>query len=91
MSGMVAHFHRTGGSIIPRLFIQGKTKSDHYEEYIDLISRLIQQTIEDPKNKEKKIDQELWDELEEINRYHRGEVEADYILRYWDSYTMAIS
>lgn len=72
-------------------FLQGKTKSDKYESYIELITRLIKQTIEDPKNINKKIDRELWDELEEIHRYHRGEVDKAYILKYWDAYTRAIS
>lgn len=72
-------------------FLEKKTKSDHYDDYYNLIRSLIQKTIDDPKNKERRIDKELWDELEEINRYHRGEVDKDYVLRYWDVYTRAIS
>ena len=72
-------------------FLAKKTKDDHYNEYISLITKLIQQTIDDPKNKDKHIEKELWDELEEIKRYYNGEVDKDYILRYWDVYTRAIS
>ena len=72
-------------------FLAKKTKDDHYLEYINLITKMIQQTIDDPKNQERHIEKELWDELEEIKRYYRGEVDKDYILRYWDVYTRAIS
>lgn len=72
-------------------FLENRTKSDHYEDYLALITKLIQKTVDDPKNKERCIDKELWDELEEIKRYHSGEVTKDYILRYWDNYTKAIS
>lgn len=72
-------------------FLENRTKSDHYEDYLGLITKLIQKTVDDPKNKERCIDKELWDELEEIKRYHSGEVTKDYILRYWDNYTKAIS
>ena len=72
-------------------FLQGKTKDDHYAMHIGLITRLIEQTVNDPKNKEKKIDRELWDELAEIGRYHRNEVSKEYILKYWNVYTRALS
>ena len=72
-------------------FLAKKTKDDHYLEYTNLITRMIQQTIDDSKNQERHIEKELWDELEEIKRYYRGEVDKDYILRYWDVYTRAIS
>ena len=72
-------------------YLQGKTKDDHYGDHIGLITRLIEQTIDDPKNKEKRIGQELWDELEEIKRYHSDEVSKEYILKYWDAYTRAVS
>lgn len=72
-------------------FLQGKTKDDHYGTHIGLITRLVEQTISDPKNREARIDKELWDELAEIERYHKNEVSKEYILKYWDVYTRAIS
>lgn len=70
-------------------FLQGKAKRDHYDFYLDKIKDLVRRTCEDPKNAGR--EKELWDEIGEIERFGRGKVDGDYILRYWEQYTKAIS
>lgn len=72
-------------------FLTGKKTSDHFDFYIGKIEGLVRKTIDDPKNRPLRIDKELWDEIDEIKRYYRGEVSKDYILEYWHPYTKAIS
>ncbi len=62
---------------------------DYSEFYFDKIKSLVNMTLADPKNKGR--EQELLDEISEIERYKKGEVDRDYIIRYWDQYTRAIS
>ncbi len=66
-----------------------KTKEDYSGFYFERIVEYVNRTLEDPKNRGR--DDELLDEVEEINRYKKGEVSRDYIMRYWDQYTRAIS
>ena len=70
-------------------FAEGKAKKDYYDFYFAKVKELVGRTIDDPKNIGR--GQELLDEVNEIERYGRGEVEGEYILRYWDQYTKAIS
>ena len=49
-------------------------------------------TIFDPKNASKGYRLiELNDEVEEIRRYMKDEVDGEYVLRYWDAFSKAIS
>lgn len=70
-------------------FCSGQVKKDYMDFYLDKICKFVQKTVEDPKNLG--IEKELWDEVDEIRRYQRGEVDKEYILRYWNQYTEAIS
>ena len=69
--------------------MQGKSKEDFSGFYLNKIRVLVDMTIADPKNKGRAS--ELLDEIKEIERYENGEVPKEYILRYWNQYTMAIS
>ena len=70
----------------------GLSHQEHFEEYLERIKNLITLTFDDQKNSElKKFSKEFYDEVEEINRFLNGEVDADYIRRYWKQYTDAIS
>ena len=67
----------------------GTTKEDCTMSYVNKIGNLIRLTCEDPKNSKRK--DELIAEENEIGRWLNGEVDDDYILRYWAQYTNAIS
>ena len=68
---------------------KGISQEDHTKSYVDKIHQLILFTCDDPKNSKRK--DELVDEENEINRWLLGEVDDNYILRYWAQYTDAIS
>ncbi len=68
---------------------KGVSKEDYTDSYLNKIHELIQLTCEDPKNADRK--KELIDEENEIRRWQKGEVTDEYILRYWQQYTDAIS
>ena len=70
-------------------FDSGQSKEDYSDFYLDKVRNLVDMTIADPKNRGR--GQELLDEIEEIERYRNAEVPKDYILRYWNQYTQAIS
>ena len=70
-------------------FNEGKAKQDYYDFYLGKVKELVMLTISDPKNSQ--IGQELLDEVAEIERFGSGETDGDYIMRYWDQYTKAIS
>ena len=70
-------------------YILGKTDKDYSGQYLEKIHRLIGLTLEDPKNARR--DAELYDEEGEIKRYLNDEVDDNYILRYWEQFTKAIS
>ena len=73
-------------------YIKGITDNDYADDYVRKIDKFIRMTAFDPKNQTKGYRVlELMDELGEISRYLKGEVDSDYILRYWNQYTKAIS
>ena len=73
-------------------FLRGNKSTDHADFYIDKVDKLIRMTAFDPKNKAKGYRTlELMDELDEIRDYLAGKESADYIIRYWNQYTNAIS
>ena len=73
-------------------FVSGNSQTDHSDFYIEKIDRLIRMTVFDPKNSSKGYRElELMDELNEIKDYLAGKESADYIMRYWNQYTNAIS
>lgn len=67
----------------------GRTSEDHTQSYVSKIHDLIVMTCEDPKNTQR--ERELLDEENEIKRWIDKEVDDQYILRYWEQYTNAIS
>ncbi len=70
-------------------YLNGIAKEDHTASYLDKIDNLIFLTSIDPKNFRR--ERELIEEEKEIQRWYRGEVDDDYIMRYWKQYTDAIS
>ncbi len=68
---------------------KGVAREDYTESYLNKIKELIRLTCLDPKNARRK--DELLAEENEIGRWLNGEVDDDYILRYWAQYTDAIS
>lgn len=70
-------------------FRSGKSSQDYTESYIRKVRNLIELTCSDPKNRRRV--QELVDEESEIDRWINEEVDDQYILRYWEQYTRAIS
>jgi len=73
-------------------FISGKTSNDNTEFYLENIIKLIKMTILDDKNSVKGyLAIELYDEVDEIREYIKGNRTADYIRRYWNEYTNALS
>ena len=67
----------------------GTAKEDHTASYIEKIKKLIFLTCTDPKNFRR--ERELLEEEDEILHWYNGEVDDDYIERYWKQYTDAIS
>ena len=67
----------------------GRASQDHTEDYVKKIHNLIMMTDSDPKNTGRS--RELLDEEGELRRWLDGEVDDQYILRYWEQYTNAIS
>ncbi len=67
----------------------GRSTQDYTGSYINKVRKLISLTCSDPKNEKRK--QELVDEETEIDRWLNEEVDDQYILRYWEQYTRAIS
>ena len=73
-------------------YVSGKTENDASPGYIGNIIKLIEMTFDDPKNQDKKIiEKELFDETNEIIKYLNGDYPAEYIRRYWNQFTDAIS
>ena len=67
----------------------GKSSQDHSAAYLKKIHDLIEITCEDPKNIRRRP--ELSAEERELLSWVNHEVDDDYILRYWEQYTRAIS
>lgn len=73
-------------------FLNGETDKDNSEFYLSKITSLVKMTLLDDKNINKAYRAvELYDEIEEIRKYLKGEYPAEYIKSYWNSYTNAIS
>ncbi len=73
-------------------YLNNETKNDNGYFYLGKIKKMITLTFFDPKNQEKGYFAiELMDEVGELEKYLRGEYDADYIRRYWNQYTKAIS
>ena len=73
-------------------FRRGDIDNDHAIDYLKNIVKLIEYTFDDPKNKDKLVvERELNDEVNEIIKYLNDDYPADYIKRYWNQYTQAIS
>lgn len=70
-------------------YLSGKSSQDYSESYLKKIHDLIEITCEDPKNKRRQP--ELSAEENELRAWMNQEVDDDYILRYWEQYTKAIS
>ena len=71
-------------------YISGDSAKDNAPFYLEKIIGLIKMTVLDDKNKGYRA-VELYDEVDEIRLYLKGERSAEYIRRYWNSYTNAIS
>lgn len=73
-------------------YMCGESEKDNSEFYLNKIIGLVKMTLLDDKLLGKGyIAVELYDEIEEIRRYLLGNCSAEYIKRYWNAYTNAIS
>ena len=73
-------------------YVNNESEKDNGYFYLDNIKKLIKLTFFDPKNESKGYRAiELFDEVEEIRKYLEGEYTAEYIRRYWNEYTKALS
>ena len=70
-------------------YLSGQSKEDYSEFYYNKVKNLIDMTIRDEKNIHRS--QELLDELEELRMMRAGIYDTDYIMRYWNQFTDAIS
>ena len=70
-------------------YLSGRSSQDYSETYLKKIHDLIEITCEDPKNIRRRP--ELAAEEDELSAWLNQEFEDDYILRYWEQYTKAIS
>ena len=73
-------------------FLNGESDVDNSDFYLNKIISMVKMTLLDEKNLDKGYRAvELYDEIEEIRKYLNSEYPSDYIRRYWNSYTNAIS
>ncbi|MCR4657529.1 MAG: hypothetical protein K5770_15085 [Lachnospiraceae bacterium] len=70
-------------------YLNGRASRDSSGVYLNKIHDLISMTNSDPKNIKRQ--KELLDEENELKRWIDKEVDDQYILRYWEQYTNAIS
>lgn len=70
-------------------FDQGISSEDYSEFYFNKASELIDRTFDNAADSYRKI--EFTDELAELRRFLNGEVDQDYIMRYWNQFTEALS
>ncbi|MGN0326222.1 MAG: hypothetical protein ACI4DW_07910 [Lachnospiraceae bacterium] len=76
---------------VKRLIDNENDGCKEYEEfYLNKIMTLIDATFSDTKNDIRRK-KELLDEYEQILLYLNGEFSSDYIMSYWNEYTLAIS
>lgn len=69
-------------------FIQGISSKDYSEFYFDKAAALINKTFDNSKDLYRK--KEFTDEMGELRRFLNGEVDQNYIMRYWDQFTKAL-
>jgi len=71
---------------------KGESEKDNALFYLERIKKLVKMIILDSKNSSRGyMAVELYDEIDEIEKYISGEYSADYIRNYWNQYTKAIS
>ena len=70
-------------------FARGETSTDYSGFYYDKAISLIDMTEKDPKNLRRFA--EFEDDKEELRQLRDGEVSAEYIMDYWNQYTMALT
>jgi len=76
---------------VKRLIDNEEENDKQYEEfYLNKIKELINITFTDPKNDIRRKE-EVLGEYDSILRYIKGEFDSDYILRYWEQYSLANS
>ena len=69
--------------------MNGKSSQDYSDIYLKKVHDLIDITCSDPQNTRRHP--ELFAEEDELLSWMNREVDDDYILRYWEQYTRAIS
>ena len=73
-------------------YLDGDSEVDNGFFYLRNIKKLITMTFMDPKNYVKGYRViEIMDEYESLKEYLNGEYDEDYVRRYWNQYTRAIS
>ena len=73
-------------------YLNHENEKDNSDYYIEHIETMIKMIAMDKKCKDKAyIVVELYDELNEIREYIKGNRDSEYIRRYWNAYTYAIS
>ncbi|MBR6238248.1 MAG: hypothetical protein IKQ83_04285 [Lachnospiraceae bacterium] len=70
-------------------FARGETAKDYSGFYFDKAINLIDMTAKDPKNSRRLA--EFEDDKEELRQLKEGEVSDEYIMDYWNQYTMALT
>ncbi len=64
-------------------YLSGSSKKDYSDFWLNSVEKQCKTEL--PKN----VLPEFTDEINEIKRFLNGEVDADYILRYWKQYEIA--
>ena len=67
----------------------GQVPESYIDSYLRRILDLIHLTLSDPKNRRR--GPELLEEFYQIECFLKGEVDEDYIRRYWKQFTAAVS
>lgn len=70
-------------------FIKGISAKDYSDFYFNKVTELIDLTFDNSKNSYRK--REFSDEIAELQRFLNGEVDQEYIMRYWNQFTGALS
>ena len=75
-----------------RKYANGDCEVDNGLFYLDKIGKMIRMTLHSPSMASKGYRGiELFDEVEELKKYLAGEYDDEYIRKYWNEYTKAIS
>ena len=73
-------------------YLSGTADKDNGWFYYENIKKMVKMILLDTKNINRGyIAVELFDEVDSLSDYLNGECSADYIRRYWNQYTNAIS